>query len=73
MTGTVADLLGECLAAAGVAQVFGRAVPGLLSHVVDDVALARAFADADGRMGPGVGCVLADGTLPVVQPDTRER
>jgi hypothetical protein len=64
MAGTVGDLLGACLAAAGVTQVFGRPVPGLRSHAVDDPSLARALADADGRMGPGVGCaLLEDGTL----------
>lgn len=64
MSDTVADLLGRCLRAAGVRQVFGRAIPGITSHPVDDAALARALADADGRMGPGVGCAFTgDGTL----------
>jgi hypothetical protein len=64
MTGTVGDLLGACLAATGVRQIFGRPLPGCRSHPVEDATLARALADADGRMGPGVGCAfLADGTL----------
>jgi hypothetical protein len=62
--GTVAELLGRCLRAAGVEQVFGTAVPGVTSHAVGDDALARALADADGRLGPGVGAAFsADGTL----------
>lgn len=64
MSGTVGDLLGRCLRVAGVQQVFGEAIPGLPSHSVDDSILARSLADADGRMGPGVGCAfLADRTL----------
>ncbi|HEX7094416.1 MAG TPA: hypothetical protein VF183_00940 [Acidimicrobiales bacterium] len=64
MSGTLAELLGQCLRAAGVQQVFGRPVPGVRSHPVADASLARALADADGRMGPGVGCALLDdGTL----------
>jgi len=46
---TVGELLGECLAAAGVRRVFGGSVPGLDCIPVDDPALAALLADADGR------------------------
>jgi len=60
---TVGELLGRCLRAAGVVQVFGAAVPGVAHRRVDEAALARALADADGRLGPGVGAAFCDGVL----------
>ncbi len=54
-----AELLGQCLAAAGVTQVWGCAVPGLRNHSAPDE-VARVLAAADGRMGPGPGAALLD-------------
>jgi len=61
--GTVGELLGRCLRAAGVARVFGDAVPGLSRVEAGEPATARLLADCDGRLGPGPGCALVDGTL----------
>jgi hypothetical protein len=60
---TVGELLGRCLRAAGVARVFGDAVPGLPRVEPGDPATARLLADCDGRLGPGPGCALTDRTL----------
>jgi hypothetical protein len=58
---TVGELLGRCLRAADVQQVVGDPIPGIRSHPVPDPALARALADADGRLGPGPGCAFLPG------------
>ncbi len=64
MTETIGQVVGRLLVAAGVRQVFGRALPGVPHRPVDDPVLAVSLAAADGRLGPGPGCAfLADGTL----------
>jgi len=58
---TVADLLADCLAAAGVRCVFGEPLGELPRVAVEDPALAALLADADGRLGPGPGCATLPG------------
>lgn len=60
MAETAAELLGECLAAAGVRRVFGAPVPGLDHVPVADPDLARLLADADGRTAT-LGAALLPG------------
>jgi hypothetical protein len=61
---TVADLLGECLAALGATRVFGSAasgitgIPGLQHVLVEEPAIATLLADAAGRIGSGPGVAL---------------
>ncbi|MGQ0802825.1 MAG: thiamine pyrophosphate-binding protein [Actinomycetota bacterium] len=71
---TVGELLGRCLRAGGVTRVFGDAVPGLPRVEAGAPETARLLADCDGRLGPGPGCALVDGTLrlssrPGAQPE----
>ena len=60
---TAGELLGRCLRAGGVTRVFGEPVPGLPVLNPGDPALAGLLADCEGRLGPGPGCSLVDGTL----------
>jgi len=57
------ELLAQCVAAAGVRRVFGRAIPGLQHVAVADPAMASLLADADGRLGPGPGAAFSEGVL----------
>ena len=60
---TVGDLLGRCLAAAGVQRVFGTRLSGLDHVEVADAVIAALLADADGRLGPGPGAALLPGPV----------
>lgn len=57
------ELLAQCLAAARVRRVFGRAIPGLQHIAVPDPLIASLLADADGRLGPGPGAAFSEGVL----------
>jgi hypothetical protein len=59
---TIGDVLSECLRLLGATRSFGAdPIPGLEHVVVDDPALARLLAAADGRLGPGPGVAWLDG------------
>ncbi len=63
--GTVGELIGRCLGAAGVRRVFlgatdGASIPGVTAVAVDSPGLAILLADADGRIGPGPGAAWLD-------------
>jgi hypothetical protein len=54
------ELLGQCLGAARVRQVFGAPIAGIRRVPVAAADLAALLADADGRLGPGPGAALLD-------------
>ena len=74
MTRRVADLLAEGLVALGATRLWGEPIPGLptddgMAHLrprllpIDDPDLSVLIADADGRLGPGIGAALVPGGI----------
>jgi hypothetical protein len=62
---TVGELLAERLASIGIRRVWGEVVPGLPLDAVDldDPDLAVLLADADGRLGTGLGLAAVPGRV----------
>ena len=62
---TIGQLLAERLGALGITRVWGEAVPGLPLEavVLDDPDLAVLLADAEGRLGNGLGLAAVPGRV----------
>ena len=66
MSDTVGSFLGGVLGAIGVTRLWGTnppALPGLVPQRVADADLALLLAEADGRIGPGLGAAWIDGGI----------